>query len=76
LEISPPNDKDDITTDEIVKEFDTNEVKKQSRDAPQGQESKDGIVKKSLDAPQKQSPSSPLIGANNDYVSFLVMAFY
>jgi hypothetical protein len=84
LGISPPNDKDDKITDEIVKEFGTVEVpalKGHSADAEkQGQESKDGIVKKSLDAPQKQkqqSPSSPLgIGANNDYVTFLVMAYY
>jgi hypothetical protein len=59
LGITPPT-KDDITTDEIVKEFHSTDEKH----APQKQESKDGIVK------------TPLTGANNDYVSFLVMAFY
>jgi len=58
LGISPPNVKDDITTDEIVKEFSA-EAQKQS--------SKDVIVKKS-----QQPPSSPLIGANNDYVTLVV----
>jgi hypothetical protein len=69
--------KDDITTDEIVKEFSTDEKKQsQEREQRQQEQSKDGIVKKTQDGSSKQPPSTPLIGANNDYVSFLVMAFY
>jgi len=68
LGISPPNVKEspngkyDITNDEIVKEF--------SAEALRSKESPDDIAK------QKQQPSIPLIGANNDYVTFLVMAYY
>jgi hypothetical protein len=76
LGITLPN-KDDITTDEIVKEFDTTALKGHSTDEKkQTQESKDGIVKKQGQRQQEQPPSTPFIGANNDYVSFLVMAFY